>query len=204
MLIIFTLMLPVLLAMLALTFDLGFGLVERRSVQNFADATAMAGANTLGSNTPPTVQVHDSDVYNTLYDVLNNSTLPPEGSSFAITTPTGVGTTIGQVYIVAEYTDGSSPPVGQGVYVTSGNTSLPTSYMGVKSAATYVSGTFFASLIGFPTITVSATATAVAKYVQPAGVLGFNVYAARWEGPSLGPQPACRRHEWALLRRTGF
>jgi len=45
--VLFALMITALIGMLALSLDLGFGLVQRRTAQNFADASAMAGAAPL-------------------------------------------------------------------------------------------------------------------------------------------------------------
>ncbi len=181
----FALMLTAMIGMLALVFDIGYGLVQRRVAQNIADSTALAGTQTMGYGAP--IVVHDGDVYAVIQDVALNNNVPQ--AQLTITNPAGVGTTPGQVYVVGQYVDSSGTDI-PGVYVTNAaGGALPAAGMGVHVRVTIRYNTFFASVIGYPAVTVSGSATAVNKYVQPAGFLGIQPLAARWD-PPYGPSNA--------------
>jgi len=182
----FALMLTAMIGMLALVFDIGYGLVQRRISQNIADSTATAGTQTMGYGAP--IVVHDGDVYAIIQDVALNNNVPQ--SRLTITTPAGVGTTPAQVYVVGQYVDSSGTDI-PGVYVTNAaGGALPAAGKGVHVRVTIRYNTFFAGVIGYPAVTVSGSATAVNKYVQPAGFSsGIQPFAARWD-PPYGPSNA--------------
>lgn len=184
--VIFALALTAMMGMLALSLDLGFGLMERRAVQNFADTTAMAGTLMEANNAPPVVQHTDQDVYRIMSDTISPSSI--SSSKLTITNAAGVGTTQGQVYLVGVYTDVSGTPLTGPVYVTNTNSNLNTNAQGIQSTATLTYGTFFARAIGVSTVKVSASATAIGQHVSIAGTPALNPYAARWD-PPWGPNP---------------
>lgn len=179
----FALLLTPILIMLGLVVDIGFGTVAKRTEQNFADATALAATQAIADNTTIT-PVSGTDVYNAISDVITATGVA--SGSFAITAPSRVGSTVGQVYVVAQFIDASGTPLTPAAYVTNNALPISTSASGVKMTVTTVKNTYFAPIIHVPTLTVSASAAAVGKHVFPAGVAGLNPYAARWDPPFGG------------------
>ena len=140
--VLFALMSVVLFGVLALIVDIGYGFSQRRYMQNAADAASIAAARHLGlSRVSGTTD-------GAVRAVLDRYLAANGDATLAAATGPDDGAWFVQV-------DGSSvSPVGAG-------STVPSSAAGVRVNATRTFPTFFASVIGFPTMTVKATATAV-------------------------------------------
>lgn len=126
----------VLMLMVGLVVDAGFGYVVRRRVQNAADAASRAGANYLAQNHS------DAQILNVITSVGSNNNCVSGG------TPSCTWT--------ASYINSSGTVLG-----TVGGGSIPANAAGVKVEPTATYTSYFASLIGRDSFTVSSTASAI-------------------------------------------
>jgi Flp pilus assembly protein TadG len=139
-LIMVALMMPVLLGMLGLVIDVGNAYAQRRFMQNAADASSLAAARYMALSRSSAT---DGGVMAALTPLLASN----GGGTLAA--PTGPNN--GAWYI--NLSGGTVGPVGTG--------GLPSGAAGVRVNATKTVPTYFARVLGFPTITVRAAGEAI-------------------------------------------
>ncbi|MGZ8715222.1 MAG: pilus assembly protein TadG-related protein [Mycobacterium sp.] len=132
----------VILAATAVVLDGGKAMAQQRGAQNATDSAALAGAVVIGQNfaacqTLPCNSRSDGDVLNAVSNAFTNNS-----------------TTMGTIH----YVDFTLNQVG----TVCGGGSIPSAASGVEANGTRLFNTFLASLIGQPTWTAGANATALA------------------------------------------
>lgn len=140
------------LGIVGLVIDGGYAFAQQRASQNGADAAATAGALEIAGNLP--FRAVGQVGPNTDADVLAAVTAAATANQLAT--------------IEAHYTDLSGNRLNPDVRV--GDGTLPAAAWGVEAGATRSFNTFFAGLVGLGAITASTDATAVAGYVENAGI----------------------------------
>jgi Flp pilus assembly protein TadG len=143
-------MLVALIGMTGLAVDFGFGTLERRVLQNAADAAAATGASDLINGVTPTSGVQ------------------------AMVSQNGASVTTD---VTCQYVDTANAVTGLCSAAPSNTTS------GVKVTATNTRDTYFMRVLGIPTMTVSAEATARISTMQntltnPATSMSYNAQNA--------------------------
>ena len=131
-------MLVVLLGMTGLAVDFGFGTLERRVLQNAVDAAAQTGATDLANlaSSDPVTRAKGAGL------VTDVQTIVSRNQAAASTT------------VVCDFVDNANAVTGACADPPANTAS------GVRVTATNVRDTYFMRVLGIPTITVSAQATA--------------------------------------------
>lgn len=176
--VLFSLLLPVLLGMLALTIDLGFAMAQFRGLQNAADAGAMAGAKVMSAS----VTQSQGTV---VYAHLTNQTVQDQVD--ALVAPNRLVTEATFAYATAvQFRDCGGASLGYtassdaALVATLGGTRLanpatvvPNNTCSLKAHAQVSFPSFFAGVLGYPTQTVAAQAAArIAPTTAPTQVTG--------------------------------
>ncbi|HEV3312740.1 MAG TPA: Tad domain-containing protein [Chloroflexota bacterium] len=175
------LLLPALLAFVAMGVDLGQGYLQRRDNQNAADAASVGGEQAL---------LHgalDSAVQSTIKNVLSAGGFKTSGITFLSASSPTPGTDPTKAYVDAEYgsfNSGSSKctPLSSNQYVGSLSGSPPSGAHCIHVVVTTSDNTFFAKvpIIGVPE--VSASALGSAGQISPS-------YGTNSSGVSATPTP---------------
>jgi Flp pilus assembly protein TadG len=154
-------MLIVLLGMTGLAIDFGFGTLERRTLQNGADAASLTGATDLASlsSTDATVRAKGANL------VADVQTMVTVNGAAATTS------------VVCELVDNTNAVTGSCSNPPSNSTS------GVKVTATNVRDTFFMRVLGVPTMTISAQSISrvsawASESSNPANNSGYDVWGS--------------------------
>jgi len=171
--VIFAVVLIPLMALLAITVDVGYAYGQRRLAQNVADSGAIAGAKVIGERLSGATRT-DANVLTAIRDAARNSS----GGFFTTSTD----------YFTSVYVGGSYDANGNGVVqelstpVTVGAApggTIPSSARGVRLVPRKPNPTFFAPVLGTNSLYAGARATALAL-----DVVGFGAWApyAIWAG----------------------
>jgi hypothetical protein len=148
--------LVVLLIFGAFAVDLSFAYFQRRSMQNAADAAALAGARAIGlwQSDPTAPPLTDGELFLTIQEYAARNKAK---------------------YIEAYYTGAGGVRLNP-ILPGGGNLVPKSGAIGVEAHASTDFGTFFARIMGYSLITTDASASAIygsataAKYVSPVGV----------------------------------
>jgi Flp pilus assembly protein TadG len=157
-LVLVALMMPVLLGFLGLVIDVGNAYAQRRFMQNAADAAALAGARYLANNIAGASDAAVGGVVAAYLAANRGATYTPNA---ALTAQDGVWYVNASGVRVSAVGAGGSAPT------------FPTA-VGLEVVATKQVSTYFATVIGYPTLTVRATGTAMyggeaSQQIQPPG-----------------------------------
>ena len=159
-LVIVALALIVLIAAVGLVIDTGIGFVSRRSAQNMADLSAMAGTKTIADHYVKDTSLDGPDVYAAVNDSMSTNGCSGDCSwSATYVRPNGVG---------------SEEDLGD---VTAGDP-MPYGAQGVRVDVSRQPETFFMRVVGINSITVGVSATAMTATVDelpPGQVLPIGV-----------------------------
>jgi len=192
--VLFALLLPVLLGMLALAIDLGFAMAQLRGLQNAADAGAMAGAKIMSAS----VTQSQGTV---VYAHLTNQSVQAKVDALVapnrlVTLPTFAHAT------TVEFRDCSGASLGYtassdaalvatlgGTRLASPTTIVPNSTCSVKVRSQVSFPSFFAGILGYPTQTVAAQAAArIAPTTAPTQITGVWPMT-HWTADTVAPCP---------------
>ncbi len=128
--VLFALMLPVFLGMLAVVADLGYGMVERRDLQNAADLGSLGASDYINSTASPS----DAKVVKIINDMVS-----------------GNASMSGVTWTAQYWSSQTNASVG-----TVGSGSIPSNANGVRITPTVTSHTYFAGILGVSFLNVSA------------------------------------------------
>lgn len=149
------------LGMVGLVIDGGYAFAQQRGSQNGADAAATAGALVLAENLPFKAA----------------GLAPPNGDGDVDSAVTSSSTKNSLSTVTAYYTDidgnlvqtNGAAASGTGNAAVVGGGTLPSTAAGVMTVATKSFNTFFAGILGLPSVTATTDATAIAGFVENAG-----------------------------------
>lgn len=154
-LVLFALAASVLIAMMGLALDVGYGVFQRRAAQNAADAAALAALSQLYANRPVSTAVAAAVTANGM-----------PAAAVADGQPSTDATRVRCRYLSNDQAELATacdavPPVG----------ASPVGAAGVRVTVTTARATFFIRVIGVDSLTVSASASA---FVQQPAIGGFS------------------------------